>query len=78
MLQFLEAPATAATVQDMWRATDFEALRSREKDKDGEKAGFFRSGKTDSWRDEVPPEAIESLMQSVTPTMKRLGYILTD
>lgn len=76
ILQFLEAPATRATVQAMWQATDFDALRSREKNKDGEKAGFFRSGKTDSWRDEVPPQAIESLMRSVTPTMQRLGYAL--
>ena len=74
MLQFLEAPATGDTVRAMWKANDFDALRSREQNKEGEKAGFFRSGRTDSWRDEVPPAAIAELMAAVTPTMQRLGY----
>jgi len=78
MLDFLEAPATPKVLAGMWQATDFDALRSREKEKDGEKAGFFRAGKTDSWREEAPPEAIAELVRSADRPMKGLGYPLTS
>ena len=73
----IDAPATPDILAAMWQSTDFDALRSREKDKDGEKAGFFRSGRTDSWRDEAPPEAIAELERSAEIPMKRLGYAVT-
>lgn len=76
MLDFLQAPASPSVLAEMWQATDFDALRSREKDKDGEKAGFFRAGKTDSWREEAPPEAIAELVRQAETPMKRLGYPL--
>ncbi|MDA1070620.1 MAG: sulfotransferase domain-containing protein, partial [Proteobacteria bacterium] len=76
MLDFLQAPASPPVLAGMWQATDFDALRSREKDKDGEKAGFFRAGKTDSWREEAPPEAIADLVRKAETPMKRLGYPL--
>lgn len=40
------------------------------------KRGFFvRKGKVDSWKEEMPPEAIEKIEQTFYSTMKKMGYI---
>ena len=77
MLEFLEAPAEPAILQAMWDATEFDKLRERELAKDGEKAGFFRAGKTDAWREQAPPEAIARFTDAVAEAMELVGYEVT-
>jgi hypothetical protein len=62
---------------------DFNRMRSEEKAHGaesyaGEKGarGFFvRKGKVDSWREEMPAEAVARIEQAFAPTMKQLGYL---
>jgi hypothetical protein len=74
VLGFLEAPAGPDLLQAMWRATDFDALRERERQKFGTKAGFFRSGTADGWKAGASAEAIGRLERKAVQAMASFGY----
>jgi len=74
LLAFLDVPADADVLRSMWQATDFAVLRERERQLHGERAGFFRAGRTESWRSELKAADVAVLLAGAGPAMTRLGY----
>lgn len=74
VLAFLGASAAGATLAAMWQATDFATLRQRERERDGPGAGFFRSGRTESWRTELSPAGREAIDGGAAEAMALIGY----
>ena len=62
---------------------DFGNMRKEEKQygaesypgEKGEKGFFVRKGKIDSWKEEMPAEAIEKIERTFNSAMKQLGYV---
>jgi hypothetical protein len=62
---------------------DFSNMRKEEKTygaesypgEKGEKGFFVRKGTIDSWKEEMPTEAIEKIEKAFHPVMKQLGYV---
>ncbi len=62
---------------------DFNSMRGEEEavgaesyaGEKGAKGFFVRKGKTDSWKEEMPPAVVEKIESAFRPGMKRLGYL---
>ena len=62
---------------------DFGSMRGEEKaygaesyaGEKGAKGFFVRKGKTDSWKEEMPPAVVSKIELAFGPEMKKLGYI---
>lgn len=74
VLAFLGASAAHPVLAGMWQATDFAALRERERERDGADAGFFRSGRTESWRGELSPAGRAAIDSGAAGAMALFGY----
>lgn len=70
LLGWLEVDATEKTVEACFSLTD----QAKNKGKSDKGKSFYRSGKLDTWRDEVSPASIASLEKKCEKQMKVAGY----
>lgn len=75
VLEFLNVSYDAATIEKMWTANDFLRLQRDEVSKNPQQAaGFFRSGKTNSWRDELSADGNSVFVAKAKLELDRFGY----
>jgi hypothetical protein len=81
ILDFLEVPdLTEERVEDAVERTRFERMQAMEAEhgfheRTADQAQFFRSGKTDGWKDELPTDVARKIEEDHGETMERLGYL---
>ncbi len=73
ILSFLRVPHDAALLHDVLAANDFPARRKREPNGQG---GFLRSGRADSWKEELSPQDVASIERDAGASMQEFGYEL--
>lgn len=80
-LAFVGVAACEADVARAVQAADFAALQRQEQERGFReappraRAGFFRSGKSGGWRDELTREHVALIEREHLPVMRRLGYV---
>ena len=75
ILDFMEVSYDAANLERMWNSTDFSRLQSSEKSEQSEQsAGFFRSGKTDSWRGAMTEQQTVEFTSKARAELAYFGY----
>lgn len=77
ILEFLDAPRLSVdAVEDAVEKTRFDRLKETEGEPGtGHEGEFFRSGKTDGWKDELPVEVARKIEQDHGEVMEALGYL---
>jgi hypothetical protein len=81
ILDFLEVPdLTEARVADAVERTRFDRMHALEAEHGfhettADQAQFFRSGKTDGWKDELPTEVARKIEEDHGAVMEHLGYL---
>jgi hypothetical protein len=83
---FIRADGSGATDDDIARAVEsasFDRLREAERrsgfrERPSTTATFFRSGRSGTWRSELPPDLVRRIMAAHATEMERLGYLSGD
>jgi hypothetical protein len=81
ILEFLEVDdLTEERVEDAVERTRFDRMHEMEAEHGFHEATadqeqFFRSGQTDGWKDELPPDVARKIEEDHGPTMERLDYL---
>jgi hypothetical protein len=81
ILDFLEAPdLTTERVEEAVEQTRFDRMQDLEAEHGfpettADQEQFFRSGKTDGWKDELPTEVARTIEADHGETMEELGYL---
>ncbi|WP_240316269.1 sulfotransferase domain-containing protein [Salinibacter ruber] len=81
ILDFLEVPdLTEERVEDAVERTRFERMQAMEAEhgfheRTADQAQFFRSGKTDGWKDELPTDVARKIEKDHGDVMEQFGYL---
>lgn len=80
VVRFCGLPYDEARVRKAVAFSDFGELQRQEQEKgfrerSAQTPAFFRSGRADAWRKELPMELAKRLIETHGETMKRFGYL---
>jgi len=80
ILEFLDAPGLSVeAVEDAVERTQFDRLKKTAAEQGspgtGHQEEFFRSGKTDGWKEELPVEVARKIEKDHGEMMEQLGYL---
>lgn len=81
IMDFLGAPdLTEDRVEEAVQQTQFDRMQELESkygfhEKTADQGQFFRSGKTDGWKDELPANVARKIEEDHGDVMERLGYL---
>ncbi len=80
IVDFFKLDKSDAQIQKALDACEFDKLKKAEqklgfKEKNKKGGAFFRKGKTGSWREELSPEQIETLLADHQSVMQQLNYL---
>lgn len=75
-LDFLGVPFDDGNLSDMWAATEFDKLRAREQDTEGQGNGFYRSGNRKTWREHLDEDTRKYAHKVAAEALQKFGYAL--
>lgn len=70
----LGAPTTPELIQQIQEQTSFDRVKKSAQSNSTDTNGFFRRGKSGSWRDELPPHCIEQVRKNAAEMMDFFDY----